>query len=130
MVIIRKQIALSKTDPVVIASINRMGDSYYDPRFKAVFALAPAIGQAFSLDDLKRIKVPVQIVAGDADLIAPMKLNAEHYNAGITTARKLIVLPGERGHYTHPPLHSERYAELNEVAEIAGDFFQSVFGMK
>ena len=129
MTIIKKQIALSKTDPVVIASINRMNDACYDPRFKAVFTLAPAIGQAFSLESLKRIKVPVQIVVGDADLIAPKQLNAEHYEAGITTARKLIVLPGERGHYTHPPVN-ERYKELNEVAVIAGDFFQSVFGVE
>ena len=127
--IIDKQIALSKTDPMVIASFKRSIASYYDPRFKAVFALAPAIGQAFPLDGLSRIKVPVQIVVGDADIIAPKTYNADHYTDGIKTAKKLIVLPGERGHYTHPPISKSRPEELNEVAEIAASFFKSTFDL-
>jgi pimeloyl-ACP methyl ester carboxylesterase len=74
---------------------------------------------------LQSITIPVQIVVGDADLIAPKELNAEYYAQNIPTARKLIVLPGERGHYTKPQLGHERPAELQEVSEIAYRFFRA-----
>ena len=121
---INRLIALSKTDPVMIQSAKHQGDSFRDRRIKAVFALGPAIGHAFSKESLQSITVPVQIVVGDADLIAPKQLNAEYYTQNIPTARKLIVLPGERGHYTKPQLAHERPAELQEVSEIAYRFFK------
>ncbi|MGN8069314.1 alpha/beta hydrolase family protein [Mucilaginibacter sp. 22184] len=122
---IDRLIALSKTDPVIIQSAKRQGNSFRDRRIKAVFALGPAIGHAFSRESLQSITVPVQIVVGDADLIAPKELNAEYYTENIPTAKKLIVLPGERGHYTKPQLAHERPAELQEVSEIAYQFFMS-----
>ncbi|NOW95815.1 dienelactone hydrolase family protein [Mucilaginibacter sp. SG564] len=122
---IDRLIALSKTDPVMIQSAKHQGDSFRDGRIKAVFALGPAIGHAFSRESLQSITVPVQIVVGVADLIAPKELNAEYYTENIPTAKKLIVLPGERGHYTKPQLAHERPAELQEVSEIAYQFFMS-----
>jgi predicted dienelactone hydrolase len=119
---IDRLIALSKTDPVMIQSAKHQGDSFRDRRIKAVFALGPAIGHAFSKEGLQSITVPVQIVVGDADLIAPKELNAEYYTQNIPTAKKLIVLPGERGHYTRPQLAHERPLELQEVSEIAYRF--------
>ena len=120
---INRLIALSKTDPVMIQSAKHQGDSFRDGRIKAVFALGPAIGHAFSKESLHSITVPVQIVVGNADLIAPKELNAEYYTQNIPTAKKLIVLPGERGHYTRPQLAHERPVELQEVSEIAYRFF-------
>ncbi|MBB6109791.1 Predicted dienelactone hydrolase [Mucilaginibacter lappiensis] len=122
---INRLIALSKTDPVMIQSAKHQGNSFRDRRIKAVFALGPAIGHAFSKGSLQSITVPVQIVVGDADLIAPKELNAVYYTENIPTARKLIVLPGERGHYTQPQLAHERPAELQEVSEMAYQFFIS-----
>ena len=122
---IDRLIALSKTDPVMIQSARHQGNSFQDGRIKAVFALGPAIGHAFSRESLQSITIPVQIVVGDADLIAPKGLNAEYYTANIPTARKLIILLGERGHYTKPQLAHERPVELQEVSEIAYRFFMS-----
>jgi predicted dienelactone hydrolase len=119
-------IELSKTDPIVINSLTHSADSFLDKRIKAVFALAPAIGQGFTRDGLKDITIPVQIVVGDADLIAPAERNAGHYAALIHTAKPLIVLPGERGHYITPSTGTSRAGELLEVSTLAYNFFEEV----
>jgi predicted dienelactone hydrolase len=117
---------LSKTDPIIINSNTHSEDSFKDNRIKAVFALAPAIGQGFTVESLKNIKVPVQIVAGDKDLIAPMELNAKYLSKNITMARPLIVLPGERGHYLTPAEGIKRALEFREVSQLAYHFFEEV----
>lgn len=122
--------ALSKTDPLIISSFKHSGDSFRDKRIKAVFALAPAIGQGFTKQSLQSISIPVQIAVGDADLVAPKELNAMYYTQNIPTAKKLIVLPGERGHYTKSPAGNERPAELQEVSEIAYKFFKEALKMQ
>ncbi|WP_217606046.1 hypothetical protein [Chitinophaga sp. GbtcB8] len=119
-------IALSKTDPVVKKMMLHSADDYHDKRIKAVFALAPAIGEAFTKEGLQNIRVPVQVVVGDEDVITPKETNAAHYAADIPTAHRLIVLPGERGHYTHPTSGTSRAVELQEVSQLAYDFFAEV----
>ena len=117
---------IKKTDPIIINSFSHCSDSFLDKRIKAVFALAPAIGQGFTKEGLKNISIPVQIVIGDADIIAPMALNAEHYVRNIPSARPLIILPGERGHYLKPSVGTERARELREVSQLAFSFFEEV----
>lgn len=122
---ITRFLSLSKTDPIIKEAIRHAGDDYHDPRIKAVFALAPAIGQGFTRKGLKNIHVPVQVVVGNEDIVAPKATNAAHYVQDIPTALPLIVLPGERGHYTHPPDHGQtRAQELQEVSALAYQFFQ------
>lgn len=121
---IDKLIALSKTDPLIINSIKHSGDSFKDKRIKAVFALAPAIGGGFDKAGLQNVTVPVQIVVGAADVVAPMDQNAKHYTDNLPKAKKLIVLPGERGHYIKQVPVNERRVELQEVSEIACRFFK------
>jgi len=123
---IEKLIELSKTDPIVINSLKHSADSFRDNRIKAVFALAPAIGQGFTGEGLKNITIPVQIVVGDADIIAPMERDAGHYAKYIPTARPLIILSGERGHYLTQSKGSERANELLEVSRLAFSFFEDV----
>jgi predicted dienelactone hydrolase len=122
---IARFLSMSKTDPVVKEALRHAGDDYHDPRIKAVFALAPAIGQGFTKKGLKSIHVPIQVVVGSEDIVAPKVTNATHYVQDIPTALPLIVLPGERGHYTHPPDHGQsRAEELQEVSKLACKFFQ------
>lgn len=123
---INRLIELEKTDSIIIKSARHSSDSFKDSRIKAVFALAPAIGQGFTVEGLKNIKVPVQIVVGDADLVAPMDRNAAHYANIISTAKPLIILRGERGHYLTPPKGTERASELREVSQLAFHFFEEV----
>ena len=123
---IDRLVELTKTDTLIINSAKHSADSFKDNRIKAVFALAPAIGQGFTKEGLKNIRVPVQIVVGDADVVAPMDRDAGHYAKYIPTARPLIILPGERGHYLTPFRGTDRAFELREVSQLAYCFFEEV----
>lgn len=85
-------------DPEVAASLAHAGDSYRDPRVKAVFVIAPGLGEAFTQDDLREIIIPVQILAGAADTTAPVATNARRF-AQLQPAFRLRLLP-EVAHYT------------------------------
>jgi len=63
------------------------------PGVKAVFAMAPAIVQGFTPESLHAIDVPVRIVAGDADVVAPPATNARVAAETVPHAR-LTMLPG------------------------------------
>jgi predicted dienelactone hydrolase len=120
---IRQQIEMTREDRLVQQSMLRAQNSYHDLRIKAIFALAPAIGFGFTREGLKGINVPVQIVVGDQDLITPMASNSTRYYQFIKNA-KLIVIHGERGHYTQNAPGNKHAAEFEEVSSIALKFFQ------
>lgn len=93
-----KVVALIKTDPGYRAAIRGAGKSYRDPRVRAVFAIAPALGAVFVPESLARISIPVEIVAGSADPIEPVAGNAKVFAAHIPGSR-LVLFPGA-AHYT------------------------------
>jgi predicted dienelactone hydrolase len=80
-------------------SMARGGASYRDPRIRAVFAIAPAVGQAFDPDGFREVTIPVAMVVGAADRIAPVATNAGRFLALMPNAR-LKVLPDGVAHYT------------------------------
>jgi predicted dienelactone hydrolase len=88
---------LAKGDPEMQASLSHAGDSYRDPRVRAVFAIAPALGPAFRPDSLEKINIPVAIVAGAADTNVPVASSAQFFAKHIPHAH-LTLLPGV-GHY-------------------------------
>ncbi len=79
-------------------SLAASGDSYREPRVKAVFAIAPALGFTLTDDSLKAIRLPVEIVVGKDDRTAPAQDNADWIRQNVRGARETI-LPGV-GHYT------------------------------
>ena len=85
------------SDPEMQASLEHAGASYRDPRVRAVFALAPALGPTFQVESLKKISIPVAIVDGDADSNVPVATSAEFFAKTIPHA-KLTLLP-DVGHY-------------------------------
>ena len=93
---------LEKTDPVVQEALRHSGDSYQDPRVRAVFALAPVFGSGFAAEDVANIRIPMEIVVGAGDTVAPPATNAAQYASLIHDAR-LIVLPGKVAHYDFVP---------------------------
>jgi predicted dienelactone hydrolase len=138
--------ALAKTNPVVEASIKRSHYPYDDPRVKAVFAMAPAIGLEHTDASLRAIRIPVYIVAGRADDITPPATNAERFANLIPTAT-LTILPGMVGHATFGSLctpigvkdagwvcHDEKGVDRalvhKQVEQLALSFFQSAFEAK
>jgi predicted dienelactone hydrolase len=84
---------LTERDPELAESLERSGVSYRDPRVRAVFAMAPALGPAFPVDSLKKIAVPVAIVAGSADSQVPPATSASYFAAHIPRAT-VTLLPG------------------------------------
>jgi predicted dienelactone hydrolase len=73
--------------------------SYQDRRIRCVFAIAPALGEAFTPAGLASIEIPVKIVVGEADSLAPATTNASRYACMIKQA-ELTILEGHVGHYT------------------------------
>ena len=120
-------------------ALQHAGDSYRDPRIRAVFAIAPAVARAFTPASLQTIAIPVEIVAGAADPLAPPADNAQFFAANIKAA-KLTILPGGVGHYTFLDVGTEagkkqipqlfvdnpgvdREAIHKQVSQMAAEFF-------
>jgi len=135
-----------KRQPDVERALQHSGDSYRDPRIRAVFAIAPAVARAFTPESLQRITIPVEIVAGGSDLIAPPAENAQFFAANIKGA-KLTILPGGVGHYTFLNAGTEagkkqipqfcvdnagvdREAVHEQVDEMAAEFFEKELAAK
>jgi len=87
-----------KTDPSIQASLSHSSDSYRELRIRAVFAVAPAIAVALNPKSVSQISVPVELVVGSKDPIAPPAENAQ-YLAKLIPGAKLTILPGA-SHYT------------------------------
>ena len=89
--------ALANDDPDYHAAQALGERSYRDPRVRAVFTMAAALGPAFLRDSLARIDIPVSLVVGAGD-----------DNVGADTVQALAAaipdaeftaLPGRVGHY-------------------------------
>ncbi|HEX4182968.1 MAG TPA: dienelactone hydrolase family protein [Caulobacteraceae bacterium] len=100
----QKELPLSLDDyqraiaaPELAAEVAHAGDDHSIPNVRAAFAIAPAIVQGLPPDGLARIKVPVAIILGDADPVAPPETNGLAAAKAIPHA-ELKVLPGV-GHY-------------------------------
>ena len=127
------------SSPMCSSQLKHAGDSYRDPRIRAVFAIAPAVARAFTPASLQKITIPVDIVAGAADPIAPPAENAQFFASNIPGA-KVTILPGGVGHYTFLDVGTDagkkqlpqffadnpgvdREAVHKQVSEMAADFF-------
>jgi predicted dienelactone hydrolase len=80
------------------ASLARAGASYRDPRVKAVFALAPALGQALTLASLSAITIPIGLLAGERDLNVPIATNLGRIETAIPSAS--VTRIAQAAHYT------------------------------
>jgi predicted dienelactone hydrolase len=113
--------------------------SYRDDRVKCVFAIAPVLGGAFSAEGLASIKIPVKMVVGEADQMAPAAPNASYFARYIRGAQLSILK--NVGHYTflaeateagkrELPLFCLASPEVNRasthriVGNLAKEFFQ------
>jgi predicted dienelactone hydrolase len=96
--LLAKATALAKTDPAMQTALNEGSKSHRDPRIRAIFAMAPAIGPAFDPDSLAKISIPTQIVAGAVDDVVPVDSSAKFFAAHIPGAQLTIFQAV--GHYT------------------------------
>ncbi|PQV49315.1 peptidase [Paraburkholderia sp. BL21I4N1] len=95
---LRDQATDDAASPETQASRARSGASYRDPRVKAVFAIAPALGEALTAESLAAIAIPVSLVAGAGDVTAPVGTNIDRIAASMPKASVTLV-PGA-WHYT------------------------------
>ena len=93
-----KATALAKNDATFQAALADGGKSHRDPRIRAIFAMAPALGPAFDPASLAKIAVPTQIVAGADDKVVPIESSAKFFAAHIPGAQLTIMQ--SVGHYT------------------------------
>ena len=94
-----KAIQLFHTDTHYAATLNESAETHRDPRIKAVFAIAPAVAEVFSPETLTKISIPVEIVAGASDPVAPPASNAS-YLADYIPHAKITIYPDGVAHYT------------------------------
>jgi len=80
-------------------SLARSGESYADDRIHAVFAIAPAIEEVLTPESLKEIRMPIDVVVGNADPIAPARFNGDYLRSRVRGLHE-TVLPGGVVHYT------------------------------
>ena len=73
--------------------------SYRDRRIRAVFAIAPVLGEAFLPESLALIDIPVKIMVGEADTAAAPQRNAIPL-AGAIKGAELVIMEGQVAHYT------------------------------
>jgi predicted dienelactone hydrolase len=79
-------------------SLARSASSFRDPRIRAVFAIAPALGFTLTEESLRTIKRPLAMVVGDADGVAPADTNADYIQAFVRGSR--VTLLPKVTHYT------------------------------
>ncbi|SDH78924.1 alpha/beta hydrolase family protein [Paraburkholderia phenazinium] len=90
--------APAQPSPDMLASMARSGASYRDTRIKAVFAIAPALGEAFNQASFAGVEIPISLLAGTNDVTVPVKTNIQRV-AGFMPNAKVTLLPGAT-HYT------------------------------
>jgi predicted dienelactone hydrolase len=90
---------LEATNQSFQLAVSQSGRSYRDSRIRSVFAIAPALGRAFIPGSLRRLAIPVAIVAGIDDRIVPIGSNAQLL-ANLIPRASLMLLPGGVEHYT------------------------------
>jgi predicted dienelactone hydrolase len=103
--------------PEMLASIARAGASYRDKRIKAVFAIAPALGEAFDGASFADVHLPVFLIAGTADVTVPVETNVRRV-AGFMRDARLVMLSGA-AHYTF--LDTCLTASVERLASICKD---------
>jgi predicted dienelactone hydrolase len=91
------QLAGTLDTPALAEIRDRESGNWRDPRIKAALLIAPALGPALNAASLQRIGIPVEVIYGTADPVAPAASNALLIGRSIPGAG-LIPLQGV-GHY-------------------------------
>ncbi|MGN6528166.1 MAG: alpha/beta hydrolase family protein [Burkholderiaceae bacterium] len=84
-------------EPAMAPAMARRGGDLREPRVRAAFLVAPALGEAIAEASLADVHVPMEVVYGEADAIVPPSTNALRIAHGVAAATTLA-LPGV-GHY-------------------------------
>jgi predicted dienelactone hydrolase len=109
---------LDESSPATRASLARSGNSFRDPRIRAAFVMAPALGQAFRPHGLADVTIPLAIMAGDGDMTVPSASNASWYAKHIPQTQYELV-QGGAGHYIF--INVCLPAAMDQLAQVCHD---------
>lgn len=101
--LIARAASLRETSATYRTALARHGESHREPRVRAVFAIAPApTVRGFTDESLAALHLPVDMLVGDADPIAPAESCARWLAARLPDARLTVTGP-DVGHYVYLP---------------------------
>lgn len=86
-----------KDSDIVKASLKRQHASYKIDQIKAAFVLSPAVVQSITEDSLRGITIPVSVIVGTQDTVAPAASNAKRV-ASLVSGAEYTEVDGA-GHY-------------------------------
>lgn len=115
------------SDVQLAAIVAEGAGSVVDPRIRAGFAIAPAIGRMLDTSSLPSITAPFQVRWGEADDITPPRDNAHVYLDSIPTATGESVGP-DVGHYDFRGEYDDPQGARSRIAADALSFFDWVLG--
>ncbi|MBB4570386.1 alpha/beta hydrolase family protein [Rhizobium leucaenae] len=88
---------------IFLESWSRRRNSFQDDRFEAALAIAPGRSVlGFAEESLQEIKIPVHIIGGDADIIAPAAECCSWLHNKMRSS-SMDIMEGGVGHYTFLP---------------------------
>ncbi|MCU0545273.1 MAG: alpha/beta hydrolase [Oscillatoriaceae cyanobacterium Prado104] len=80
--------------------LDRQQYNFSDPRVKAAIAVNPIISSILGETNLSKIQIPVMVVAGSADTVAPAWLEQIQPFTWLTSASKYLVLMNNGTHFS------------------------------
>lgn len=85
-------------DPALTEGVKTIG-VLKDDRLKAVFSIAPSLGEGFVRQrQVAQVRVPVYIIGSQSDSMSPVRPNARHYHQ-LIVGSGYYEFPGKTGHY-------------------------------
>ncbi|NJR22988.1 MAG: alpha/beta hydrolase [Richelia sp. CSU_2_1] len=80
--------------------LDRNQYNFSDPRIKAAIAINPIISSILGETNLSQIQIPVMVVAGSADTVAPAWLEQIQPFTWLTSANKYLVMMNNGTHFS------------------------------
>ncbi|MEG4026416.1 alpha/beta hydrolase [Microcoleus sp. S13C4] len=81
-------------------SLERKQYNFEDPRIKAAIAVNPIASSIFGETNLSKIQIPVMVIAGSADTVAPALLEQIQPFTWLTSPNKYLVLMNNGTHFS------------------------------
>jgi predicted dienelactone hydrolase len=83
--------AMTANDPSYRAGLAAAGAAYADRRIRAIYAIAPSVGESLTLESLRKIAIPSRFVYGTADVTVIPPSNALRIAGAIPNATTLVI---------------------------------------
>jgi len=83
--------AMTANDPSYRAGLAAAAEEYADRRIRAIYAMAPSVGESITLESLRKIAIPARVVYGTADVTVIPPSNALRIAGAIPNATTLVI---------------------------------------